>query len=547
MSVHASTSFRYLAVLDFEATCEDGARITPQEIIEFPTVVIDTRTGHIVREFHEYVRPVHHPQLSEFCSRLTGIRQETVDAADPFPDVWARFLNFLADAGLDETNTLFVTCGHWDLLTMLRMQLRLSALPPAPPVLRVWCNIKLALAAHTSRNFGGMPAMLTHLGLPLVGHHHSGIDDSRNIAAVAQKMMEQGFVFTPTPVAGGSRNTATSSTSVAAPATSDSIPGLSPEKQQRNQKKKQANSPQQQKPAKDSKKLTERAPLPDCGPLIDIGANLSHTPFTRENLPDVLQRAKKAHVSHIIITGTNLKASREAIALCREFNALNSGHQFSHLSCTVGVHPHDAGSALEIPNIINILEDLIVNNRDVVVAVGECGLDFDRNFSTPADQEEMFKRQCELALKLQMPVFFHQRAAHAKFMEIVSTVNRNSSTGRRLTGVVHCFTGEKMTELVDCLDSGFYIGITGWVADERPGRGAGLAAIAPRIPLDKLLIETDAPFLLPRNIPKPSPKSCEPALLGYVALKLAELYGLDAKVIGEASTRNAATLFGLKQ
>ncbi|KAJ3039635.1 ERI1 exoribonuclease 3, partial [Rhizoclosmatium hyalinum] len=200
MTAVTPQKFRYLAVLDFEATCDDQAKL-PQEIIEFPICVIDTSLAKflIIKEFHAYVKPVHNPVLTPFCKELTGIQQETVDSAPPFGMVWAQVLEFLRTNSLDETNTLFVTCGHWDLFKMLPSQLKTSKLGGAPPVLSQWCNIKVALKDYSGRDIRGMFDMLKYFNLPLIGRHHSGIDDARNIAAVARSMLKSGYVFDVTP------------------------------------------------------------------------------------------------------------------------------------------------------------------------------------------------------------------------------------------------------------------------------------------------------------------------------------------------------------
>ncbi|KAJ3266932.1 hypothetical protein HDU77_008277 [Chytriomyces hyalinus] len=553
--------FRYLAVLDFEATCDDSVKLSPQEIIEFPTLVIDTAQPlfPVVKEFHSYVKPTFHPTLTPFCTSLTGIQQETVDKAPVFKVVWDQFLQFLDENNLTESNTLFVTCGHWDLLKMLPAQLKALHITQTPKVLQQWCNIKIASQA---RNFTGLPDLLNHFGLDMVGRHHSGIDDSRNIAAVARKFLEQGHLFLPTPA----ENRKSVKSKISSTPQSNGA-----EKQSQNTNKPRPPK-QQQPPQAPSKKNQPRAPPPpppDIGPLVDIGANLAHTPFTRDSLPQILSKARSAaNVRHILITGTSVKGSREAISLCRDFNVLweKEPEMYPRLWCTVGVHPHDSGRALEeagrlavasetdlnIPiqecatRVIKILEVLIQDNRDVVVAVGECGLDFDRNFSTREDQLTLFEAQARLSRKLKMPLFLHERSAHAEFMDVFKSVNQDASNSdAALFGVLHCYTGETEEHLQKCLDVGLSIGITGWVTDEREGRGGGLAAIAHKIPLDRLLIETDAPFLLPRNI-KPAPKVCEPALVGHVAVKLAELYGVEAAVVAAASTRNAQELFGLQ-
>ncbi|KAI8619389.1 hypothetical protein BC830DRAFT_1104423 [Chytriomyces sp. MP71] len=510
---------RFLAVLDFEATCDDKTKLQPQEIIEFPVVVIDTtlRTFPIVHEFHQYCKPVAHPVLTPFCTQLTGITQETVTAANSFTVVWKEFLEFLHKYDLNQTNCIFLTCGHWDLLTMLPVQLRFSGISQIP-LMQQWCNIKIIASEHLGTEVRGMPFMLRTYKLPLIGRHHSGIDDARNIASIARRLLEFQQTFRVT----------------LASENSTKFRGLPP---------KIPKTPVQQTP--------EHTPAlsHEYMSLVDIGANLTHKAFNRDNLPAILRKAKQANVSHVMITGTSMKASRDAIALCREFNAHPdaTAGAFPKLWCTVGVHPHDSGRALaevggKTEKIVADLEKMITENRDVVVAVGECGLDFDRTFSTLEDQEAVFLAQMRMSLKVGMPLFLHERSAHVEFAKMVQKVN--TAAGARVTGCVHCFTGDRVDVLQTYLDMGFYIGITGWVTDEREGRGGNLAAIAHKIPLHRLMIETDAPFLLPRNI-KPVPKLCEPALVGCVALKLAELYGINVTEVAAASTENATALFGL--
>ncbi|KAI8619390.1 hypothetical protein BC830DRAFT_1104426 [Chytriomyces sp. MP71] len=443
---------------------------------------------------------------------------------------------------MNDANTLMVTCGHWDLLRMLPSQLKSAKLAAAAPVWKRWCNIKKAMTAHSGVDVLGMPDLLETLGLPLVGRHHSGIDDARNIAACARELLKRDFVFDATPV----------DNQAPKPKEPKTLKPVGQEDLPQQKKKQTPKLTQQQQQQLQKRKNQPRAPPPPppaIGPLIDIGANLAHTPFTRETLPAVLRAARAADVHHIMITGTSVNGSRDAIALCREFNAHSdvAAGAFPKLWCTVGVHPHDSGRAVaeakgDVSQLVEMLEGMIRDNSDVVVAVGECGLDFDRNFSTPENQEAVFVAQARLSVRLKMPLFLHERSAHANFMNILETVNSEGCGS--VTGCLHCYTGDTVQHLQSCLDAGLYVGITGWVTDEREGRGAALAAISTQIPLNRLMVETDAPFLLPRNI-KPAPKNCEPALVGHVAVRLAELRGIDATDVAAASTRNAKLLFNL--
>jgi len=207
-----SQPYRYLAILDFEATCDEDRKFGPSEIIEFPIVLVDTQSLKIVKIFHAYIIPTINPILTPFCTQLTGITQEMVSSkagAKSFDEVWTQVLQFLKDNQLtasdqvpyDQNPFCFVTCGDWDLKTMLPTQFNGLGWDktkiPAP--FRKWINIKALFNSFYKTNkktsIRGMTDMLTRLGLPLEGRHHSGIDDSRNISAIAIKMLKDGCVF----------------------------------------------------------------------------------------------------------------------------------------------------------------------------------------------------------------------------------------------------------------------------------------------------------------------------------------------------------------
>ncbi len=175
-----------IVVLDFEATCREGEPPEPQEIIELPSVLVSLRERAIVAEHESFVRPVFHPRLTPFCTELTGIRQEDVDGAPAFPEALAAHQAWLASHGLLETDDAFafVTCGEWDLRSMLPRQCAASRIP-LPRVYRRWINVKTIFASTLRRSASiGMPHMLSALGLELEGRHHRGIDDCRNIARI---------------------------------------------------------------------------------------------------------------------------------------------------------------------------------------------------------------------------------------------------------------------------------------------------------------------------------------------------------------------------
>lgn len=259
--------------------------------------------------------------------------------------------------------------------------------------------------------------------------------------------------------------------------------------------------------------------------LIDIGSNLTHDSFASDR-DAVMARAWQAGVHRQIITGADLTGSHQAAALA----ARHTGRLWS----TAGVHPHHAQSFTVSQRAE--LADLAL--LGTVVAVGECGLDYFRNLSPPDAQRQAFIAQLEIAAEVGKPVFLHQRDAHADFSAILQDF-----AGRLHGGVAHCFTGGA-AELEAYLGLGLYIGITGWACDER--RGLDLRRSIAHIPLDKLLIETDAPYLLPRDLnPKPKSRRNEPAYLPHIAATVADLRGESIETIGAATTRNAVALFAL--
>jgi TatD DNase family protein len=252
--------------------------------------------------------------------------------------------------------------------------------------------------------------------------------------------------------------------------------------------------------------------------VTDIGANLTHSAF-RDDLPEVLARARAAGVDTVIVTGTSVEDSRRALAL--------------GLPCTAGVHPHHARECG--PDTIPALREIA---RDpLVVAIGECGLDFNRNYSPHPDQEKWFVAQVELGLSLDKPLFLHSRDAHPRFAEIISSLKPPKA-------VAHCFTGGR-EELRACLDLGLYIGITGWICDER--RGRHLVELVRDIPRDRLLVETDAPYLTPRDLrPQPKARRNEPAFLPHIVAAVARALGRPAVEVAAETARNARELFSLK-
>jgi TatD DNase family protein len=259
--------------------------------------------------------------------------------------------------------------------------------------------------------------------------------------------------------------------------------------------------------------------------LIDIGANLGHESF-RHDFDAVLDRAYAAGVSQLVLTGASEAGSVTALELAQR--------QPGRLFATAGVHPHHAADYTSATD--SVLADL--HRLDVVRAVGECGLDYHRDFSPRPAQRRAFERQLELAVNSGKPLFLHQRDAHADFMAIM-----REFSGRIGPAVVHCFTGTG-EELRDYLDAGWHIGITGWLCDER--RGAHLRELVRGIPADRLMIETDAPYLLPRTVrPMPSHRRNEPMYLAHIVEELARDRGEDVATTAATTTATARAFFGL--
>ena len=262
--------------------------------------------------------------------------------------------------------------------------------------------------------------------------------------------------------------------------------------------------------------------------LIDIGANLGNKAF-RDDLDAVLARAHDSGVVAIVATGTSVAGSQRAWEI-----AERSRERSPRLFATAGIHPHDASHYG--PDALVALRELCA--RPEVVAVGECGLDFDRNFSPREAQLRCFEAQLELAAELQMPVFLHERAAHAELVEILA---RHRS--RIVRAVVHCFTGTGES-LARYLDLDLHVGITGWICDER--RGTHLRELVRRIPKDRLMIETDAPFILPRDLrPKPKSNRNEPALLPHVLRTVAAARGESADDLARSTSETARAFFAI--
>ncbi len=257
---------------------------------------------------------------------------------------------------------------------------------------------------------------------------------------------------------------------------------------------------------------------------IDIGVNLTNSRFDKDRY-EVILRAEEAGVIAQVITGTDAQESIAAYQLTRQNPSLFS---------TAGCHPHDAKDFTE--DDFQTIQSLLKHER--VVAVGECGLDFNRNFSPPAIQETVFRQQIELACTINKPLFLHERDANERMIEILDEYAADLPKV-----VIHCFTGNQPA-LESYLERDLYIGVTGWVCDER--RGVGLSEIIHLIPDNRLMLETDAPYLIPRDLkPKPKSNRNEPKYLPHIAQKIAQCRNQDLEYIAKISYQNALDFFKL--
>ena len=260
--------------------------------------------------------------------------------------------------------------------------------------------------------------------------------------------------------------------------------------------------------------------------MIDIGINFTDKAFDND-LEQSLEEALEAGVSAMVVTGTSQSSSEAALQLTSKYA--------DWLYCTAGVHPHHAKDWNK--SSYSFFHDLATQPK--VVAIGETGLDFNRDFSPRPMQESAFEQHLELAAELRKPLFLHERDAFERQHSILKH-HRDHYTN----GVIHCFTGDKKS-LFAYLDLDLYIGITGWICDER--RGLGLQRLVKEIPANRIMIETDGPYLLPRDLPeKPKSRRNEPKYLPHIAAKIAALRNEPFDTFCKTTTENTTQFFGLK-
>jgi len=263
--------------------------------------------------------------------------------------------------------------------------------------------------------------------------------------------------------------------------------------------------------------------------LIDIGINLMNSAYDRDR-DEVVKAAAAAGVSPLVITGSSERSSLDAALYASAYSAVKPGVLFS----TAGVHPHEVKNCGN--GTMDFLRELV--REKGAAAIGECGLDYNRDFSPRDVQRRWFVKQIELAAELSLPLFLHERDAFADFSIILGGHIESVPAA-----VVHCFTGTA-EELEHYLSLGCYIGITGWICDER--RGKHLRELVKNIPADRLLLETDGPYLLPRDLPlKVKNKRNEPRFLPHIAETVARCLGKDPAKLAKETAANAKRFFGI--
>ncbi len=254
----------------------------------------------------------------------------------------------------------------------------------------------------------------------------------------------------------------------------------------------------------------------------DAGVNLTNSKLYQQ-ADSIISSAADAGVSRQIVIGTNLQESEQAIALCERYPA--------HLKATVGIHPHDAAEAK--PDDLKRLRTLAAH--PAVIAIGECGLDFFRNYSPAEVQQQVFVAQLEIAAEMQLPVYLHERAAHQQQIKYLTDFHKDIPKM-----LAHCFTGDH-AELANYLSLDCYIGVSGWLCDER--RGGDLQQAVTDIPANRYVLETDAPYLLPRTI-RPRPAYNEPRFLPEVGKFLAGILELEVEHVAEQAWQNTISFTG---
>lgn len=314
---------------------------------------------------------------------------------------------------------------------------------------------------------------------------------------------------------------------------------------------------------------SQRSPPQEQISLVDIGFNISSRQFNAD-LNYVLERARLSGVSTLVCTGTSIKASRQNIQLCLSQSNVEDGREVPKLVTTVGVHPHDAKSIFpDVEQGVQQLRTILQKNSSICVAVGECGLDYNRMFSPREQQIACFEKQLQMARELKLPVFMHEREA---FQDAIACLERYKDVVEGQGVVVHCFTGTR-EEACAYVKLGCYIGVTGFICMQNRGRHLR-SFLAEEVPIDRLMLETDAPFMTPELFE--STESClceaiisssseaagptsecirksnrifvkrnEPGALIHVCHVVANCYNLPLSVVAARTTATALEFFGV--
>ena len=268
------------------------------------------------------------------------------------------------------------------------------------------------------------------------------------------------------------------------------------------------------------KKHLEPPRLSEHVSLIDSHCHLDMDGY-KKDLDDVLSRALAANVHHVITIGIDLKSSKKAVELAR---------RYPFISATVGVHPHDVDNS--DAHTYEALAGLVAKEREHIVAYGEIGLDYVKQYSEIENQKIHFRSQLEMAKELALPVIIHDREAHADTIRILK------ESGIQTGGIMHCFSGD-MEFAKQVLDLGLLISIPGVVTFKN---AVSIQDVAKNVPLDALLVETDGPFLSPHPF---RGKRNEPAYVAYTADYIAKLRGISLDEFAAATTRNCCRLFDI--
>lgn len=257
--------------------------------------------------------------------------------------------------------------------------------------------------------------------------------------------------------------------------------------------------------------------------IFDSHCHLNDTAYKRDLIP-VIDRAKAADVATMMIVGITEPTCVQAIDIA-----------VAHPGCfaSVGVHPHDAAECDAA--MLTRLKKMAAHPK--VKAWGETGLDFNRMYSPKESQEKWFVRQLEIADALNLPLIFHERDSAGRFLDILTA----HYTGSKCRGVVHCFSGDRR-ELDAYIKMGLHIGITGIITIE--SRGKDLRTLLPHIPVDRILLETDAPYLTPAP-EKNKTRRNEPAFVRSVLMNVAMALQMDPETLGDITWQTTCRLFNI--